>query len=219
MLKAVHTRSSAASAPSATEMQQMRNVIDVQVSASILANENNERTFGRRVLAVLPEVHAEAERAYVRALRESAGSEIEYAKASALQDVSATLEGIFRRHDLNEKRNNLPANKSRTERQRRRRELLDADHHVRITGGRSAANPQLQALLSQMDERSRNAILAQCTNPDREGESLHLLVTTTKDRPHPRIKYRLFRRNGNGVGHGAGADNEATFIHGATYME
>ena len=95
MPKAGHTRSSAASAPSATEMQHMRNVIDVQVSASILANDNNERTFGRRVLAVLPEVHAEAERAYVRALRESAGSEIEYAKASALQDVSATLEGIF----------------------------------------------------------------------------------------------------------------------------
>ena len=203
---------------SPAERQHMLAVIDVQVSASVLANDNNERSFGTRILAVLPEIHAEAERAYTRALSMVSDIDAESAKAAALNIVASRLDGIFRHYDRLEELSRIPSNAQRAERLRRRSELRNASYHVQFFGGISGANDhvQLQALLARMSEGIRSAILQQCTNPAREGETLHLVVTITEAVP-PRqsgYTYRLFSRNGAGVGYGAGANEEMTYLSG-----
>lgn len=212
--------SSSSDAVSPAKMQEMRALIDVQVSASIIANGNNKRVFGRRVLAVLPEIHAEVERAFKRALRMAAGTDLESVKASALENVAAKLDSIFRRYDLSEELANLPANAHRAERLRRRNEVRSASYHFRFACSMSAVNDnaQLQALLSRMDEVIRDTIFRLCTNTAHEGEMLHLVVTIEDDTPHAMYTYHLFSRDGAGVGHGAGADWEKTYISGSSYF-
>ncbi len=207
------------------ERQRLEEIIDVQVAASVVANDDREQCFGRRVLAVLPEVHAEAEKAYRRAVG-AEGLAPAAAKAAALESVAGKLEPMFRRHDRRVERESLPENARRSKRRQRRAEVRSATHCVSLTSGGAAAvaaNGELQALLARMgsgpsatateqqwQRHHRDAILQQCSDPAHEGKKLMLLVTQHDET----YEYRLISRSGAGVGHSAGADIEVGYMQG-----
>ena len=204
---------SAASGLEAEEERRLRDIIDVKVAASVLANGNNKKTFNRRVMAILPEVHKEAQSAYERALSVS-GITSDAARVSALDVVSAKLDVMFRRYDRNEELESKPANARRAERKRRRDEDRCVKYNIHIEGGPSAAdNADFRAVVLKMSRESRDAIMQQCTNPAREGEALQLLVWETEG-DCPSYQYKLLNRCDSGVGNGPGADWEMTYISG-----
>ena len=113
-------------------------LIDAQVAASVLANGGNVRAFGRRTLAILPEVHALTARVYPKFLARAksvASTNLADAKVSAkraaIKFVAGKLDAIFRRHDHNKEIANKPANLQRAKRWRRRSEVRDAIHNRR----------------------------------------------------------------------------------------
>ena len=204
--------------------EDMQEIVDVQVAASILANGRNKTSFRRRVLAVLPEVHVEAKRAYKMARKRYSLVEgvdeahaRRLAKQSALKRVESKLNIIFRRYDTRGERASLPANICRTNRLLRRNEIRNASHHICISGGPSASeNIHLRNVLVKMDDGVSCGILEQCTNPERSGETLQLLLTVSREQSEhrPMYTYRLFSRRGVGVGNAAGAPTETTYASG-----
>jgi hypothetical protein len=163
-------------------------IIEMKIEAAIVANDGSNNHFGRRILAILPQVYHEVETEYQRLLRR--GVEQAEAKTRTLEHVTYVLELILHRYDLEQELAKIPENAQRTERLQLRRQLKEASHHLRIPGGPSAAeNEELLTLLASMEVFS-DTILRLFTSPQVVGREVQLLVTKDLKRKH--MSYQIF---------------------------
>ena len=181
------------------EKAAIREIVDLKVDASVIANGDFETRMSIQTIAILPEVHAIAEREYRREVRR--GIEKSAAKAMALDVVRHEVVRIIQRYKHQQDIDNEPQNVERRNRLERWNEVRDASYIVSaIPGGPVAADhAELQDVLARIDSQFSESIMDICASPSNEGITFQLIVSQTQETGYVITTHRLFTRSDDGI--------------------